>query len=539
MRMKWVAAATMFAAFLAGVSDAKDRALIIDLTNYKYLTDLPSDGRMNAIRSALVAEGFEVDRLNDPTLSRMREAAFALEAGTHGEPGRTIVLLRGHLVNDGMTTWLLSQGGRTPDRFDLGSKALPLPLLDRALAASAGSAVLAMIPSPRPLGGLSDLENGIGTIAAPQGVTSLNGSSVQIQRALNSLLQPGATTADLAASGADVGGFVSQTAAFTEAPSEPPEDIGELAYWSAVRDIGTPEAYDAYLNRYPDGLFAEEAANAIIGTEEDREAQIKQAEADLRLSRSRKQEIQRSLALLGYDPRGIDGVFGPATRRAIVAWQDDNRLEPHGYLDRDQLSLLDEVAARRAAELEEEARRRRLVEEARDRAYWNSTGASGLEEDYRLYLERYPDGLFAEVARDGIADFEAERRAEMSGRERAAWDRAEDANTVEAYRNFLGNFPEGAFAETAQVRIEELEEEVRSADQRARYEATENSVARNTATRLLIESRLSGLGLNPGAVDGNFDRDTRRALRRFQNARGLEVTGYVNQPTMVRLLLGG
>ncbi|WP_370230987.1 peptidoglycan-binding protein [Cognatishimia sp.] len=539
MRMKWAAVAAMITAVLASAVSAKDRALIVDLSNYKHLTDLPSDGRINAIRSRLISEGFEVDRLDNPTLSRMRAAVFALEAATQGDPGRTVVVLRGHIVHDGTRTWIMSQGGRTPDRYDLGSKALPLYLLDRALGASAGSAVLAMVPSPRPIEGLVDLENGVGAIDLPQGVTSVSGSSRQVQRALNALLQPGSLTSDLERTGVTVGGFQSATTAFTEAESEPPEDIGELAYWSAVRDIGTPEAYDAYLNRYPDGLFAEQAADVILGTEQDRETAIKQAEADLRLNRSKRQEIQRSLALLGYDPRGIDGVFGPATRRAIVAWQEDNRLEPHGFLDRDQLSLLTEVAARRAAELEEEARRRRLIEEARDRAYWNSTGISGLEEDYRLYLNRYPDGIFADIARDGIADFEAERRAELSGRERAAWDRAEAENTIEAYEDFLADYPDGAFAETASARVADLKEEARSEELRAQFGATENAVARNSATRLLIEGRLSGLGLDPGTVDGNFDKATRRAIRRFQKARGLNVTGYIDQPTMVRLLLGG
>jgi murein L,D-transpeptidase YcbB/YkuD len=162
-----------------------------------------------------------------------------------------------------------------------------------------------------------------------------------------------------------------------------------------------------------------------------------------------------------------------------------------------------------------------------------------LEEDYRLYLNRYPDGIFADIARDGIADYEAERRAELSGLERAAWDRAEADNSIEAYEDFLADYPDGAFAETANARIAELKEEARSEQLRAQFGATENAVARNSATRLLIEGRLSGLGLDPGTVDGDFDQATRRAIRRFQKARGLNVTGYIDQPTMVRLLLGG
>ena len=116
MRMKWAAVAAMVTALLASAASAKDRALIVDLSNYKHLADLPSDGRINAIRSRLISEGFEVDRLDNPTLSRMRAAVFALEAATQGEPGRTIILLRGHIVHDEARTSIMSQGGRTPDR---------------------------------------------------------------------------------------------------------------------------------------------------------------------------------------------------------------------------------------------------------------------------------------------------------------------------------------------------------------------------------------------------------------------------------------
>ncbi|MGC5198628.1 peptidoglycan-binding domain-containing protein, partial [Aphanothece microscopica] len=61
-----------------------------------------------------------------------------------------------------------------------------------------------------------------------------------------------------------------------------------------------------------------------------------------------------------------------------------------------------------------------------------------------------------------------------------------------------------------------------------------NGLARN-----LIEQRLDNLGFRPGAVDGVFDDRTRRAIRRFQDSRGMEETGYLDQASMVALLAGG
>ena len=63
-------------------------------------------------------------------------------------------------------------------------------------------------------------------------------------------------------------------------------------------------------------------------------------EARLDLGSIDRTEVQSRLSALGYDPNGIDGRFGPGTRRAISAWQGDNGLTATGYLNRDQLARL-------------------------------------------------------------------------------------------------------------------------------------------------------------------------------------------------------
>ena len=54
--------------------------------------------------------------------------------------------------------------------------------------------------------------------------------------------------------------------------------------------------------------------------------------------------------------------------------------------------------------------------------------------------------------------------------------------------------------------------------------------------RRLIENRLQQLGFNPGQVDGRFDRNTRRAISRYQAQGNLTATGFLDQPTLARLL---
>ena len=50
-----------------------------------------------------------------------------------------------------------------------------------------------------------------------------------------------------------------------------------------------------------------------------------------------------------------------------------------------------------------------------------------------------------------------------------------------------------------------------------------------------VQARLANLGWNPGPVDGVSGRRTRRAIRAFQHAKGLEVTGLIDDALLVAL----
>lgn len=74
--------------------------------------------------------------------------------------------------------------------------------------------------------------------------------------------------------------------------------------------------------------FAEPAAPAqprIAATEDTEEA--------LALRRAQRIDVQRRLALAGFDPRGFDGVFGPNTRSAIADFQAAWGYPSTGYLE--------------------------------------------------------------------------------------------------------------------------------------------------------------------------------------------------------------
>ncbi|WP_306733904.1 peptidoglycan-binding domain-containing protein [Marimonas arenosa] len=65
-----------------------------------------------------------------------------------------------------------------------------------------------------------------------------------------------------------------------------------------------------------------------------------QTEQELSLTRAQRSEIQQRLLVLGFDPKGVDGVFGQNSRNSISAWQDDKGFPVTGFLSAVQLLAL-------------------------------------------------------------------------------------------------------------------------------------------------------------------------------------------------------
>ncbi len=110
------------------------------------------------------------------------------------------------------------------------------------------------------------------------------------------------------------------------------------------------------------------------------------------------------------------------------------------------------------------------------------------------------------------------------------------SNTVEAYRQYLADYPQGNFRNEAESRIAELRDQGQRQQIEAQAKQEEDQLALAQVTFLLVEKRLEQLGLNPGPVDGQLTEESRRAIRNFQRTRELPVTGYLSRQTVVRLI---
>lgn len=488
----------------------------------------------------------QVVSVKDAEAEDMTRAALRFLTQSDSETDMSAVMLTGRFVTTGGETYLLpSTVSSNVDITVALTEALPLSPLLAELAQHPGQALLMLGSEDFELQDTRLLTVGIGTPDLPQGVTMVTGTPTDIASFAASL--PRRSVVRLAdSSDLSLRGYVPSDLTFFEEERETPEpqvvevtstDADE-ALWAKVSARSDLQGYEDYLSAFPNGLYADQARAQIEEIKAEPMRAERLAEEALNLSRDQRREIQRDLTLLEYEPRGIDGIFGPGSRAAIRRWQEANAFEVTSYLTREQITRLGAQADRRAAELEEEARQRQAEQERQDRAYWQETGALGDAAGFRAYLSRYPDGVYAEVAQERLAAIEAEAREQAAAQDRAAWDTAANADTIEAYQDYLRAFPQGAFADEAEARIEALQ--IPSDERRAIAQAEAQEAALNLpqSARRLAEARLKELGLKPGSVDGTFDDKTRRAIRRYQEARNITVTGYLDQQTVVRLLAG-
>ena len=139
-------------------------------------------------------------------------------------------------------------------------------------------------------------------------------------------------------------------AAVTPAPGVEAEDIAnsdEQLFWASVRGSRDPADLNAYLEQFPDGVFAALARNRIERLS-DPEAQPTgdpgTVEAALGLQRSERQRIQTALWAAGFDPASRDGLFDQKTRTAVGQWQASRGVPATGYLDVEAAKTLLRVA---------------------------------------------------------------------------------------------------------------------------------------------------------------------------------------------------
>ncbi|MEM0922330.1 MAG: peptidoglycan-binding protein [Pseudomonadota bacterium] len=522
-------------------AQAEGLALVIGNSEYAAAPDaVTAFNDTRRVARVLEEAGYQVLRGSD--LDREGFAGLLQEFARASDAQVPLVIyFSGHAMRAGGQTYLAPVDLDPLNLVDLALNAVPLTLLTGLAGAAPGQAAVFLdvaqydgfVPSAFAEPGMADVEETDGILlvspTAPGRAVRREGRTFSAfnKRVADSFLAPGASLAEAVQAAGDkvwVSGTIQEGLALVTAP--PPDVLSiseriEQAFWDAAIASGRDEDYQAYLTRYPEGLHTDEARAklglAALGAPDPAAA----AEKALRLTRSERRQVQEALTLLGHDPKGIDGLFGPATREALSGWQAANGHKVTGYLTDGQYSRVSKQGIRAKRELTE-----RLERE--DRQYWQETGGLRTAAGYRAYLARYPDGVNADRAIAQLERLAARSERDEEKAERAAFKAAEREDDAAAYRGFLRRYPDGNYAAAAKRALQGLDRK----EAFARNSEREKRLGLDKTSRQSLEQRLAFLGFDPGPQDGAFDGETRRAVRAYQADRGLGETGFFDRDTV-------
>lgn len=598
-------------------------ALVIGNANYVHAPRaLSAERDVEAVADALGAAGYDVTFGVDLDRREMR-AVMDQFAANISQADEIVIYFAGHAVRMSGRTFLAPTDFNPVGPVAVAMDSAPLAALDAMLASKPGAAVLFLDAAQRDgFTPRSFAEPGIAALSAPQGALVV--SAAEPGRAVSRsqwrmsefavtvverFLSEGARAMDVARSvSAPIWATGGVNATLALAPhrtatigntaatggSNVAQEI-ELAFWRSTEAAGTRADYEAYLRRYPNGLFADIARNrlgrttattsepkpqsTVTATSTTRAAATENA---LRLSREDRRRIQSDLTELGYDTNGVDGLFGRGTRGAIRAWQGSEELPSTGYLDREQVRILAENAqisqAERQRAAEDNSRRTTAQLYEQDEDDWRSSREVHSYAGYQRYLKLHPNGRYADEARRILA--EADRSAEEE-----LWANVRRIDNRAAYENYLDRYPRGRYTRDAERRYNDLAANERrqqaQVDAYARREQLAWRQAEQAHTsqayrefaekypdgqlaqeaqrrraRLVddqrkdreralaltrnewrsVEQRLALLGYKVGDINGKPGKSFRSAVKDYRRSRGLPVHSYVDRK-FVRLLV--
>lgn len=132
-------------------------------------------------------------------------------------------------------------------------------------------------------------------------------------------------------------------------------------------------------------------------------------------------------------------------------------------------------------------------------SYWDTIKNSNNPDDFKSYLDKYPDGQFAALAKNrmnGLATpAKTDSRTSGDSAELTFWDSIKNSNDPGDYHAYLNRYPNGIFADLAKTRLAPFE-----AAEAAR--AKEEDIKRRTKTYKVQAGVWGGLGtfIKPGKL---------------------------------------
>lgn len=173
--------------------------------------------------------------------------------------------------------------------------------------------------------------------------------------------------------------------------------------------------------------------------------------------------------------------------------------------------------------------------------------ATNSEEKWKSFIDQYPGGIFADLAREQLEKLRADISQNAISLEEILWRSIRASRSAGDFRSFLLHYPDGKFADLAKDRLaatERADEITKSLLGEATTDDTKSvALEREVKAKVdqvptqFIQYGLIALGHQIDDVSGVIDPPTRAAIRNYQATIGVPQTGLLSPQEIVDLIL--
>jgi tetratricopeptide (TPR) repeat protein len=171
-------------------------------------------------------------------------------------------------------------------------------------------------------------------------------------------------------------------------------------------------------------------------------------------------------------------------------------------------------------------------------SFWESIKSSTNPDDFKAYLDKYPDGQFAALAKSRAqAGRSANNMSSGDSLEMTYWNAIKDSRNASDFKAYVNKFPNGLFVEIANGRVAMLEAEAREKE-KANLSAAEAERARNTHLFDVVDgaSTAGTLTVTPGTISFEPRKQNEKKrltvqcseIKRVEQGQSAFALGHVN-----------
>jgi tetratricopeptide (TPR) repeat protein len=171
-------------------------------------------------------------------------------------------------------------------------------------------------------------------------------------------------------------------------------------------------------------------------------------------------------------------------------------------------------------------------------SFWESIKSSTNPDDFKAYLDKYPDGQFAALAKSRAQPGRsASNMSSGDSLEMTYWNAIKDSHNASDFKAYVNKFPNGLFVEIANGRVAMLEAEAREKE-KANLSAAEAERARNTHLFDVVDgaSTAGTLTVTPGTISFEPRKQNEKKrltvqcseIKRVEQGQSAFALGHVN-----------